>query len=108
MSNSLCLVASTGRRGFAWGTPPPDFDTNKDYYKVLEVKETASQAEIKNSFYRLAQFYHPDRNNGQYLDRFKDINAAYQVLSDENKRKRYDALRKGEPDPQGGPFSGWG
>ena len=101
---------STSSRSFSWGAPPPDFDTKKDYYKMLEISEKASQAEVKNAFYRLAQFYHPDRNNGMYTDKFKDITAAYQELSDEKKRKRYDALRKGEDDPEGmkNPFSGWG
>jgi DnaJ-class molecular chaperone len=44
---------------------------------MLEISEKATQAEVKNAFYRLAQFYHPDRNNGMYTDKFKDITAAY-------------------------------
>jgi DnaJ-class molecular chaperone len=97
------------KRTYFGGSPPPDFDPKKDYYKMLEVNEKASQTEIKNAFYRLAQFYHPDRNNGLYTEKFKDITAAYQVLNDEKRRKRYDALRKGEDDPEGfkNPFSGW-
>lgn len=109
------------RRGYFGRQNPPDFDPKKDYYKILEVNEKAKQAEIKNAFYRLAQFYHPDRNNGKsfklklnvgmYSDKFKEITGAYQVLNDEKKRKRYDALRKGQPDPEGpagfkNPFSG--
>ena len=75
---------------------------------MLGVSEKASQAEIKNIYYKLAQSYHPDRNQGLHIEKFKEVNAAYQVLSDEAKRKRYDALRKGEPDPEHkGPFSGW-
>jgi hypothetical protein len=103
-------LLATPSRPFSWGAPPPDFDPKKDYYKVLEVKDSASGQEVKHAFYRLAQFYHPDRNGGVYQDKFKEITAAYQVLSDEKKRKRYDALRKGQPDPEGmrNPFQGWG
>ena len=91
------------RRFFNRSTPP-DFDPKRNYYKDLEVSETASQPEIKNAFYRLAQFYHPDRNNGVYQEKFKELTAAYQVLNDPTKRQRYDALRKGDPDPE----SMWG
>ena len=43
---------------------PLDFDPKKNYYKVLEARENASKEEIKNCYFRLAQFYHPDRNGG--------------------------------------------
>ncbi len=71
------MMTNIQKRSFFGREPPPDFDPKHDYYKDLEVKPTASQAEIKNAFYRLAQFYHPDRNNGQYQDKFKNITAAY-------------------------------
>ena len=56
----------------------------KDYYKVLGVKEDASQDEIKKSFRKLAQKYHPDKMQGDdsESEKFKQINEAYQVLSD--------------------------
>jgi DnaJ-class molecular chaperone len=65
----------------------------KDYYKILGVPENASQEEIKKAYRRLAHEYHPDRKGGSEA-KFKEINAAYQVLSDPEKRARYDAMRR--------------
>ena len=66
----------------------------KDYYKILGVSRSASADEIKSVYRKLAMQFHPDRNPGdkQAEDRFKDINEAYQVLSDPQKRARYDQL----------------
>jgi curved DNA-binding protein len=66
----------------------------KDYYKVLGVDRKASQPDIKKSYRKLAMKYHPDRNPGnkQAEETFKEINEAYQVLSDPEKRNRYDQL----------------
>src|SRR5512136_736099 len=66
----------------------------KDYYKILGVSRDASADEIKSVFRKLAMQYHPDRNPGnkQAEERFKEINEAYQVLSDPEKRSRYDQL----------------
>ena len=66
----------------------------KDYYKALGVDRKASADEIKKAYRKLALKYHPDRNPGNKSaeDRFKDINEAYQVLSDPTKRQRYDQL----------------
>jgi len=66
----------------------------KDYYKILGVARGASANEIKGAYRKLAMQYHPDRNPGdkQAEERFKEMNEAYQVLSDPQKRARYDQL----------------
>lgn len=66
--------------------------TEKDYYEILEVSKTASGDEIKKSFRRLAMQYHPDRNPGntEAETKFKEINEAYEILKDEQKRAAYD------------------
>jgi len=63
----------------------------KDYYSVLGVGRTADDKAIKTAYRRLARKHHPDVNKGS-ADRFKEINEAYAVLSDADKRKRYDTL----------------
>ena len=64
----------------------------KDYYKVLGVQRTADDKEIKKAFRKLAQQYHPDKNPGDKAAeaKFKEINEAYTVLSDADKRSKYD------------------
>jgi curved DNA-binding protein len=66
--------------------------SQKDYYKVLGVAKTATDAEIKKSYKKLAFKYHPDKNKGDKKaeDRFKEISEAYAVLSDKKKRAQYD------------------
>ncbi|MCR4790685.1 MAG: DnaJ domain-containing protein [Treponemataceae bacterium] len=64
----------------------------EDLYQILGVEKTASQAELKKAYRKQAMLYHPDRNPGDAVaeEKFKKINAAYAVLSDEAKRKEYD------------------
>lgn len=65
----------------------------KDYYETLGVKRGASEAEIKSAYRKLARKFHPDVNKTKEAEqKFKDINEAYEVLSDKEKRQRYDNL----------------
>lgn len=61
----------------------PDFDPQRDYYKVLGVSPGANDVEIKKAYYKLAQQYHPDKN-AKTEDKFKEISSAYAVLSDQH------------------------
>jgi curved DNA-binding protein len=66
----------------------------KDYYTILGVQKSASQADIKKAYRALAKKYHPDKNKGDKAaeEKFKDISEAYEVLGDEAKRQQYDQL----------------
>src|SRR3954468_13101031 len=89
----------------------------KDYYATLGVAKTASDKEIKQAFRKLARKHHPDVNPGDKAAeaKFKEINEAYEVLGDADKRKKYDELganwrmyeQGGAAAGRGGPQPGW-
>ena len=68
----------------------------KDYYKILGVSKTASDADIKKAFKTMARKYHPDMHpeaeKAKWTEKFKDLNEAYTVLSDKQKRTIYDQV----------------
>jgi molecular chaperone DnaJ len=65
--------------------------TKRDYYEILGISKQATQDEVKRSFRRLAMQYHPDRNKAPDAEqKFKEINEAYEVLSDTKRRQTYD------------------
>ena len=78
----------------------------RDYYEVLGVDKSADEKDLKNAFRSLARKYHPDRSTEDDAeDKFKEIQEAYAVLSDEEKRAHYD--RFGHNSPAGNPFAGF-
>ena len=61
-----------------------------DYYEVLGIDRTASQDEIKKAYRKLSRKYHPDIAGAEFEEKFKEVNTAYEVLSDDDKRRMYD------------------
>lgn len=74
---------------------------SKNYYDVLWVSKTSSKEEIKKAYRKLAMQYHPDKNKGDRTaeEKFKEINAAYEVLSDDAKKKNYDTFGSSSGSP---------
>lgn len=84
----------------------------RDYYDILGISKSASADEIKRAYRKLALKYHPDRNGNKSPEaekKFKEVNEAYQVLSDANKRKQYDQFgRTFDQAGAGGGYGGFG
>ncbi len=83
---------------------------SNDYYKTLGIERNASKEDIKKAFRKLAHEYHPDKNNGDDK-KFKEINEAYTILSDDQKRQQYDTFGSAGPsgfNPGQGGFGGQG
>lgn len=80
----------------------------RDYYEVLGVEKTASDDEIKSAYRKLAKKYHPDLNpnNKEAEVKFKEANEAYEVLSDKDKRAKYDQFGHAAFDPSAGAYGG--
>ena len=94
-------------------------ENKRDYYEVLGVQKSASADEIKKAYRKAAMKYHPDRNPGdkEAEAKFKEVGEAYEVLSDDSKRQRYDQFGFAGVDPNyggggngpyGAGFSGFG
>jgi curved DNA-binding protein CbpA len=84
--------------------------TARCFYEILEVERTASDAELKSAFRKLAMQHHPDRNDGcaDAEARFKELNEAYSILSDPNKRAAYDRFGHAGVNGQGPGAGGAG
>lgn len=87
----------------------------EDYYTILELQEECAQEDIKKAYHRLALIYHPDKNmsplrtaaeKAELIKTFMKIQAAYELLSDPDKRRAYDGLRKGQQGGDSGGSSG--
>ena len=79
----------------------------KDFYEILGISKGASKDEIKSAYRKMALKYHPDRNKeSDAEEKFKEINEAYEVLSNDQKKQAYDQFGHAAFDPNSGPFGG--
>jgi molecular chaperone DnaJ len=85
-------------------------EEKRDYYEVLGVDRTATEAQIKSAYRKLAKKYHPDLNQGdrEAEKHFKEVNEAYEILSDPEKKRLYDAYGHAGVDPSYGRGGGFG
>ena len=83
-------------------------ENKRDYYEVLGVQKGASEEEIKKAYKKMARKYHPDLNpdNKEAEEKFKEVNEAYEVLSDADKKARYDQYGFAGVDPNFNPNAG--
>ncbi len=84
---------------------PNMMSTKRDYYEILGVDRHASEGEIKRAYRKLAHQHHPDKNGGNDK-KFKEINEAYQVLGNKEKKEQYDRFGRTFDNVPGGGFSG--
>ncbi len=79
----------------------------RDYYEILGIDKAASQSDIKSAYRKKALQWHPDRNkSSEAEEKFKEINEAYEILSNQEKRQAYDQFGHAAFDPRSGPFGG--
>ena len=84
--------------------------SKRDYYEVLGVSKSATDDDIKKAYRKMAMKYHPDTNQGDKdsEEKFKEVSEAYEVLSDADKRARYDQYGHAGVDPNMGGGGGFG
>ncbi|MFM2151672.1 MAG: Molecular chaperone DnaJ, partial [Pseudomonadota bacterium] len=109
MNVALRGVAS----GASTGAAGTEALAKRDYYEVLGVERSATEQQLKSAYRKLAMELHPDRNPGDKAaeEKFKEVGEAYEVLSDKEKRARYDRFGHDAgrtPPPGSDPFGGMG
>ena len=91
---------------------PAIAEQNRDFYKILEIKKNAKDDEIKKAYRKLTLKYHPDKNQGDEAakEKFHDVAAAYEILSDKEKRRKYDKCGEkcANEEDRGGRHGGFG